>query len=77
MKNEKELACKAKERMDNVSHESYVVKIYNAYIKLYFLDESIFIKYLRHLYSFITESQTPEQTLKNTTAAMALLKGGK
>ena len=80
MKNEKELAVEAKQCMDNARHESDVSLIYKKYINYIqqnFLDVDIFNKHLRYLYSFICESQTPEQTLKNTMAAMALLKGGK
>jgi hypothetical protein len=80
MKNERGLAVEAKKRMDNASHESKVIRIYNEYLNYIrgnLLDEDIFVNHLRHLYSYTCESQTPEQTLKNTMAAMALLKGGK
>jgi hypothetical protein len=61
-------------------HESEIVNIYGeylTYISNNWLDKNVFVDYLRHLYSLTNESQTPEQTLKNTMAAMALLKGGK
>lgn len=80
MNEEKRLAEEAYRKMKDAIHESYVKVIYDSYIdsiRRKGLDESSFIRYLRNLFSLIGEAQTPEQTNRNTLAAMALLQGGK
>lgn len=80
MSEEERIAGEAYRELRLAKHESYVPVIFDTYlarIARLGLDKDLFLSYLKRLFSILNNSQTPEQTNKNTIAAMALLKGKK
>ena len=78
MVKEKELASKFIQKIETLLNEEDVKTVFIAYLD--YIDENglnkaFFLRCLSDHFACVSESQTPEQTLKNTMAAMALLKG--
>jgi len=80
MNEEKRLANDAAKEIRSTSNEANVSRIINRYlinVRAAGLIENAFINYLSQSLGLIGEAQTPDQTLKNTMAALAILQGGK